>query len=125
MKRVARFGRQRLAVHAEAFAGVVLEQRNALQHLAARFLQDLAFLAGQRARDLVDAAAGNVGGAPQHAPALGARRLLPRWKGGHGRVDRQPHIAAVASGYSAITSLVSAGLMFLQILLEAGDATCR
>ena len=89
---VARFRRQRLAVHAETFAGVVLEQRDALQHLAFRFLEDLAFLARQRARDLVDALPGDVGGAPQHAAALGTGRFLPRRKCLHRRIDRDAHV---------------------------------
>ena len=79
-ERVARFGGQRLAAHAEAFAGVVLEQGDALADLAARLAQDLALFAGQRPGDLVGAAAGDIGGAPQHAPALGPGRLLASQK---------------------------------------------
>ncbi len=86
---VAGFGRQRLAVHAEAFAGVVLEQRDALHHLALGFLQDLAFLAGQHPGDLVGAAARDLGGPPQHPAALGPGGLLPAAPRRAGRVDRQ------------------------------------
>ena len=117
---VAGFRRQRLAVHAEPFARVVLEQRDALHHFAARLLDDLPFLARQRPRDLVDAAAGNVGGAPQHAPALRSRGFLPGGNAATAASIASRTSAAVASGYSAITSLVSAGLMFLEIFLEAG-----
>ena len=89
---VAGFRRQRAAVHAEALAGVVLEQRDALHHLALGFAQDLAFFARERGGDLVGTAARDVGSAPEHAAALGPGRLAPARPRGLRGVDGPLHV---------------------------------
>jgi hypothetical protein len=118
-------------VHAEAFARVILEQRDAFQHLPFRFLQNLPFFARQRARDLVDALPRDVGGPPQHAATLGTRGFLPRWKRLHCRIDCNPHVSggrerilgdhiAGVGGIDVLADFAGGGLMPLAVDVGPG-----
>ncbi len=86
-ERAARFRRKRLASHPEAGPGVVLDERDALHHLAPGFLQDLSLFPGHEARDLVHAGARDVGGAPENSPALWTRHFPPLLEGLPRRLD--------------------------------------
>src|ERR1043166_3493766 len=67
-------------MHAEPFAGVEFQQRNAFHDFAFGFLKDFAFFTRKGARDLVCPLARNIGSAPQYPSALRTRGCFPLLK---------------------------------------------
>ena len=74
-------------MHAETFAGIELQERDAFHHFAFGFLKDLAFFASQCAGDLVGTLPRDIRRAPENTPALGTWSFLPTLESGLRRVD--------------------------------------